>query len=329
MNENFAELLKEYDVKLDKKTVYNGQVSRVDRNSVLIESSFKSDVLIPMEEFTSLDGELKVGLDCEYQIKDFDDGFGQVVGTRQELIENRKWRYFEEFQNGNKTISGLAIKSSSGGLVVRIKGVNCFIPKSLLDINYKVKADDLVGQEIHAKIMKINKEKDGVVLSRKAQVQEDNNIQYPEKNPKVGDRVTGIVKNIADFGAFVDLGYKDALLHISEMSWTKVKSISDILSEGDKLECEVVSVSNDERAKISLSLKNLKENPWNEVNSGDKVKAVVVKKERYGVICALDSGIEGVINNENVDPEALEIGEEVQVEIDTIEIGKMTLKWIP
>lgn len=329
MSENFAELLEEYDVKLNKKAIYVGKVIRVDRNSVLIGSEFKSDVMIPMEEFTTFDGKVKEGLEFEYKIKDFDDGFGQVIGTRKELIENRKWKYFEDFQNENKTISGRAIKASSGGLVVLIKDVQCFIPKSLLDVSYKVKAEDLVGQEIHAKVMKINKEKDGVVLSRKAQIQEDNNIEYPEKNPEVGDLVTGIVKNIADFGAFIDLGYKDALLHISEISWTKVKSISDILKDGDKIECEVVSVSNDERSKISLSRKKLIENPWLKVKPGDEISAIVIKKERYGVICALQSGIEGVIGNENVDPEALEIGEAVQVEVDTVDTGKMTLKWIP
>lgn len=329
MSENFAELLEEYDVKLNKTTVYTGVISSVNRSSVLIGSNFKSDVLIPLEEFTVFDGDLKEGLEVEYQIKDLDDGYGQVVGTRKALIEKRKWAFFEEFQEENKTISGTAIKASAGGLVVRVKDVNCFIPKSLLDVSYKVKADDLVGQQIEAKVIKINKENGGVVLSRKAQIQEENNIEYPEQNPEVGDIVTGVVKNIADFGAFIDLGYKDALLHISEISWTKVKSISDILSEGEKIECQVVSVSQDERAKISLSLKNLKPNPWNEVKAGDQLKAVVVKKEKYGVICALDSGIEGVISNDSFDSEALELGEEVQVEIESVEVGKMTLKWIP
>jgi len=329
MSENFAELLEEYDVKLNKKTIYKGLIASINRGSVLIGSDFKSDVLIPIEEFTVFDGELKEGQEFEYQIKDFDDGFGQVIGTRKELIENRKWNYFEEFQNENKTITGMAVKASSGGLVVRVKDVSCFIPKSLLDVNYKVKADDLVGQEVQAKVIKINKDSNNVVLSRKAQIQEENNIEYPEKNPEVGDIVTGVVKNIADFGAFIDLGYKDALLHISEISWTKVKSISDILSEGDKIECQVVSVSQDERAKISLSLKNLKPNPWTEVKVGDQATAIVAKKERYGVICALENGIEGVISNDNVDPEALELGEEVQVEVESVEVGKMTLKWIP
>lgn len=329
MSENFAELLKEYDVKLNKKTIYKGVITSINRGSVLIGSKFKSDVLIPIEDFTVFDGELKEGQEFEYQIKDFDDGFGQVVGTRKELIENRKWNYFEEFQNENKTITGMAVKASSGGLVVRVKDVSCFIPKSLLDVNYKVKAEDLVGQEVQAKVIKINKDNNNVVLSRKAQIQEENNIEYPEKNPEVGDVVTGVVKNIADFGAFIDLGYKDALLHISEISWTKVKSISDILSEGDKIECQVVSVSQDERAKISLSLKNLKPNPWTEIKAGDQSTAIVAKKERYGVICALESGIEGVISNDNVDPEALELGEEIQVEVESVEVGKMTLKWIP
>lgn len=329
MSENFAELFEEYnEVELDKTRCYVGKIIEITKSSVFIDSPFKSSVSIPIEEFTKFDKDLKEGEEFDYQIKDYDDGFGQVMGTRKEIIENMKWGYFEKIQDNNETVTGMALKVSAGGLVVRVKEIQCFIPKSLLDIDFKVKADDLVGQSINAKIIKINKGTGGVVLSRKAQIQEERNIEYPDQDLKAGDIVTGVVKNIADFGAFIDLGYKDALLHISEMSWVRVKSIGDVVQEGDKLECKVVNVSQD--GKISLSLKSLTENPWNSVKVGDTIPAIVMKKEKYGVICSLENNIEGVINNSNVDPEALEIGEEIKVEVESIEAekGKMTLKWV-
>jgi len=136
----------------------------------------------------------------------------------------------------------------------------------------------------------------------------------------------GVIKNIADFGAFVDLGAKDALLHISEMSWKKVRSISEILKEGEEITCEIVNIGKDGR--ISLSIKSMIENPWEKYNVGDKRTAIVMKNDKIGVICSIEDGVEGILINENIDKEALEIGQEIDVVIERVESNKMALSWV-
>lgn len=328
MKENFAKLLEEFDsTDLSTDKVYTGVISDIDRKYVYIESNLKSSVLIPIDEFSIFDPEIKIGAEIDYEIKEFDNGFGQVLGSRKNLIEGKRWEYFESHKRENKAIKGEAVKASQGGLIVKVKDISCYIPKSLLDIDYKVTAESLVGQTIYAKVVKINKVTSSVVLSRKDQIKEDNKINVEDANYEIGQKVKGVIKNIADFGAFVDLGAKDALLHISEISWVKVRSISELFREGQEITCEIVNIS-EKDGKISLSIKSLIENPWEKYNVGDKEKAIVVRKEKFGVVCSFENGIEGVINNSNVDTEALEIGEEIQVEIENIEVGKMTLKWI-
>lgn len=327
MQENFKDLLNEYDVEdVNTENVYTGTVSEIDRRFVYVDSNMKSNIMIPLEDFSIFDEKVSVGSEIDYQIKEIDDGYGQMIGSRKEIVERKRWDYFEKHKNENKTIKGMAVKANGNGLVVRIKDVNCYIPKSLIDVDYKVKANSLVGQEIEAKVVKINKETSSVVLSRKDKIKEDNQVNAESVVYSVGDKVKGIIKNIADFGAFVDLGAKDALLHISEISWKKVRSISEVLKEGEEITCEIVSIGKDGR--ISLSIKSMIENPWEKYNVGDKKTAIVLKNDKVGVICSVEDGVEGILINENIDKETLEIGQEIDVIIEKVESNKMALSWV-
>lgn len=325
--ENFEDLLKEYELEeINTDTVYRGVVSEMDRKYVYVDSNMKSNIMIPLEDFSIFDEKVEVGSEIDYQIKELDDGYGQIIGSRKEIVEGKRWGFFEDHKKENKTIKGMALKANGNGLVVRIKDVNCYIPKSLIDTDYKVKASSLVGQEIEAKVVKINKATSSVVLSRKDKIKEDKQLNSENVVYNVGDKVKGVIKNIADFGAFVDLGAKDALLHISEMSWKKVRSISEILKEGEEITCEIVNIGKDGR--ISLSIKSMIENPWEKYNVGDKRTAIVMKNDKIGVICSIEDGVEGILINENIDKEALEIGQEIDVVIERVESNKMALSWV-
>jgi small subunit ribosomal protein S1 len=173
MNESFAELLKECDfvpMSLNKK--YNGVVVALTRNQVLIDSNLKSEVVIPIDEFSIFDKDLEKGQKFEYTIKDMDNGNGQIIGTRKNIIEDKKWDFFNDLKNNNKKVKGVVQKVINNGLVVSIKTFNCFVPKSLVDIKQLDNINKLVGQEIEVKVIKINKEKSNILVSRRAVIEE-------------------------------------------------------------------------------------------------------------------------------------------------------------
>jgi len=303
--EDYEKLLDMYDVSfrnLAEGQVVKGKVLKILPNEVIVDVGYKSEGIIDIEEFTGLDGKLHVAVGDEVDVllEKTENKEGYVVLSKEKAEKVRVWEAVEGAYNTGAIVAGRVIERIKGGLAVDI-GVRAFLPGSLVDIRPVRNLDSLKGKELRMRVIKVNRRRGNIVLSRKA-VLEEENLEKKKKTLEVleeGKRLTGVVKNITGYGAFLDLGGIDGLLHITDMSWGRINHPSELFNVGDEAEVVVLKYDRDTE-RVSLGYKQLKADPWERVGerypSGTRVNGKVVSLTDYGAFVELEEGVEGLVH---------------------------------
>ena len=300
MSESFAQLFEESLQELETRqgSVVKGTVVAIQKGFVLVDTGSKSESSIPAEEFTNAQGELevKVGDIVDVVLKAVDDGYGETVASRLDAKRNEAWIALEKAYDEQATVLGLVNGKVKGGFTVELNGVRAFLPGSLVDTRPARDADHLLGKELDFKVIKLDQKRNNVVVSRRAVIESENSQDRDEvlANLVEGSEVKGTVKNLTDYGAFVDLGGVDGLLHITDMAWKRVKHPSEIVNVGDEITVKVLKFDKD-RTRVSLGLKQLGQDPWaaiaqnHPVNS--KLTGKVTNLTDYGCFVEIIEGV--------------------------------------
>ncbi|MBD1400982.1 30S ribosomal protein S1 [Pelovirga terrestris] len=299
--ENFEELLKDYEqggFELKRNDVVQGTIVQVTPDAVVVDVGYKSEGMIPLREFADEKGEINVKVGDVYDVL-FGGGesdSGLIVLSKEKADRQKIWNSLEE----GAVVEGRIVSRIKGGLSVDI-GVNAFLPGSQVDLRPVRNLDKVIGQNFDFKIIKLNKRRGNIVLSRRVLLENERESQRGEtlKTLEENQVVEGIVKNLTDYGAFIDLGGIDGLLHITDMSWGRVKHPSDILAVGDKINVKVLKFDRD-KERVSLGLKQIAPDPWLDVAAkypiGSRVVGKVVSLTDYGAFVELEEGVEGLIH---------------------------------
>ncbi len=336
-NENFAEMLDKSLITLHTGDVVTGTVISVSNGEVSVNLGYKSDGIIPRNEFSEnpdVDPAdvVKAGDEIEVFVVRVNDGDGNVLVSRKRLEANKGYEEIEEAFNNKTTIKGKITEIVKGGLIALINNKRVFVPSSQISNRFVEDLTEFKNKEFDFNILEFDKAKRRIIAGRKELVQKE----IAEKRKKVfesihaGDKIEGTVSRIVDFGAFVDIGGVDGLIHISEMSWGRVKKVSDVLSEGDKVTVTVLDV-NSEKGKISLSLKDVNNDPWKSAPEkyaiGNIVEGKVVRMVPFGAFVELEEGVDGLIHISQISykhiakPEdVLEIGQVVKAKVTDFDV---------
>ena len=282
--------------------VFKGKVVNISPDFVLVDIGYKQEGLVPKREFTNYDGSLKVAMgdEIEVYLDKLESHLGNLVLSMDKAQILKAWDKISEACEDGTPVTGTVVAKVKGGLSVDI-GVKAFLPGSQIDVRPTRNLDKYIGKKMEFKVIKFNKKRGNIVLSRRAILQEERGKLRGEVLAQIeeGMVVKGIVKNITDYGAFIDLGGIDGLLHITDMSWGRVKHPSNILTLGDEIEVKILKFDKD-KERVSLGLKQVQENPWETANdkyvAGTKVKGEIVSVKDYGIFIELDDGIEGLIH---------------------------------
>ena len=330
MTESFAQLFEESLKGLETRqgAVVKGTIVAIQKGFVLVDTGSKSESAIPAEEFFNAQGELEVqvGDVVDVVLKAVDDGFGETVVSRSDAKRNEAWIVLEKAYDEQATVLGLVNGKVKGGFTVELNGVRAFLPGSLVDTRPVRDADHLLGKELEFKVIKLDQKRNNVVVSRRAVVESESSQDREEvlANLSEGAEVKGTVKNLTDYGAFVDLGGVDGLLHITDMAWKRVKHPSEIVNVGDEITVKVLKFDKD-RTRVSLGLKQLGQDPWvaiaenHPVNS--KLTGKVTNLTDYGCFVEILDGVEGLVHvsemdwtNKNIHPsKVVSLGDVVEV----------------
>lgn len=312
-------------VAFDPGTIVSGKVIRIEGDDVLIDVGYKSEGVVPLEEWRDVPEDPEPGMQVEVLLEEFEDQFGLLLLSKRKADRIREWEKIINTHGEGDVVTGRVIRKIKGGLLVNI-GVNVFLPASQVDIRRPHDIGVFIDTDIECVILKIDEARRNIVVSRRKLI-EDKRQELKEAllaNLVEGDTRKGVVKNIADFGAFVDLGGIDGLLHITDMSWGRISHPSDMVKIEDEIEVKVLNIDR-EREKIALGLKQLTASPWDGVEAkypvGDKVKGEVVNVMTYGAFVKLEDGIEGLVHisemswtkRVNHPTELVQIGDEVDV----------------
>ncbi|MFC2545132.1 MAG: S1 RNA-binding domain-containing protein, partial [Aggregatibacter sp.] len=305
MTESFAQLFEESlkDLETRQGAVVKGTIVAIQKGFVLVDTGSKSESAIPSEEFLNAQGELEVqvGDVVDVVLKAVDDGFGETVASRADAKRNEAWIVLEKAYDEQATVLGLVNGKVKGGFTVELNGVRAFLPGSLVDTRPVRDADHLLGKELEFKVIKLDQKRNNVVVSRRAVIESESSQDREEvlANLSEGAEVKGTVKNLTDYGAFVDLGGVDGLLHITDMAWKRVKHPSEIVNVGDEITVKVLKFDKD-RTRVSLGLKQLGQDPWaaiaenHPVNS--KLTGKVTNLTDYGCFVEILDGVEGLVH---------------------------------
>jgi small subunit ribosomal protein S1 len=329
--ENFEELFEKSLGERDFKVgdVVHGRVVEVQEDYVLVDINYKSEGMIPISEFRMVEGErnVKPGEEVEVFIDRIENENGMVVLSKDKADMLRAWNDISRAAENEEVIEGTVIAKVKGGLSVDI-GVKAFLPGSQIDLRPVRNMDVYIGKTYKFKVIKFNKRRGNIVLSRRALLEEERESLRTKTLDamKEGSVVRGMVKNITDYGAFIDLGGMDGLLHITDMSWGRVKHPSELLNVGDEIEVIVLKFDN-EKERVSLGMKQLKADPWEEVAKrfpvGQKLSGKVVSLADYGAFIELEEGIEGLIHVSEMSwtkrvkhpSQLVKVGDEVNVQV--------------
>jgi small subunit ribosomal protein S1 len=302
-DEEFSEMQKLYDETMQSVVegeIVTGTVLRFTENDVVVDIGFKSEGAIPIEEFGSPE-EVQIGDEVHVYLEHVEDQEGQVVLSKQKADFMRVWDRIREAHEGGEVVDGRLTRRIKGGIVVDLMGVEAFLPGSQIDIRQVKNFDQFIGEVFPLKVIKLNKSRSNIVVSRRVVLEEERKRRREEVLTELEvDQVRkGVVKNITDFGAFIDLGGVDGLLHITDMSWGRVSHPSELVAIGDELEVKILNYEA-ERDRISLGLKQLTPYPWEHVEEkypvGEKVRGKVVSITDYGAFVELEQGIEGLVH---------------------------------
>ncbi len=332
MSESFADLFEESLKELDMApgSIVTGTVVAIDNDYVTVNAGLKSEGVIPLEQFRDDEGacSLQVGDEVRVALESLEDGFGSTVLSRERAKRIESWEVLEKAFEEGEIVTGHIIGRVRGGLTINVQGLNAFLPGSLVDIRPLRDTAHLEGQELEFRIVKLDARSNNLVVSRRA-VLEDAYSKEREKlleKMEEGLVVKGVVKNLTDYGAFIDLGGIDGLLHITDIAWKRVKHPSEVLNVGDEIDVKVLKYDAD-RKRVSLGLKQLQEDPWTkligEYTVGSKVSAKVTNLTDYGCFAEISTGVEGLVHvsemdwtNKNIHPsKVVQVGDEVEVMI--------------
>lgn len=339
-NKSFEEMLNESLVQLRSGEVVKGKVLSVnDNGEVAVDLKYKSDGIIPRAEFSddvnvNPADVVKIGDEIEVYVVRVNDGDGNVLLSKKKVDADKNFIVIEEAFNEHKTVNGKVTDVVKGGLIANVDGVRVFVPSSQISNRYVEDLSSFVGKSFDFEILEFDKSRarTRIVAGRKALAQKE----IDEKRAKVfetinvGDRIDGTVSRIVEFGAFVDLGGVDGLIHISEMSWGRVKKVTDVLKVGDKVTVTVLDV-NPEKGKISLSLKDLNADPWNTAAEkyavGNVVTGKVVRMVPFGAFVELEEGVDGLVHISQIaykhveKPEdELTVGQEINAKVTELDL---------
>jgi small subunit ribosomal protein S1 len=330
MSENFAELFEESLVEIDMNpgAIVSGTVIDIDSDWVTVHAGLKSEGVIAKSEFLDDQGafELEVGSVVKVALETVEDGFGATKLSREKAKRAEMWMELEAAYEKNDVVTGVINGKVKGGFTVDLNNIRAFLPGSLIDVRPLKDTLHLEGQLLEFRLIKLDQKRNNVVVSRRAVLE---TVSTEERDALLetlqeGMSVKGIVKNLTDYGAFVDLGGVDGLLHITDMSWKRIKHPSEIVNVGDEISVKVLKYDR-ERNRVSLGLKQLGEDPWLAIKGrypkNARVKAVVTNLTDYGCFAELETGVEGLVHvsemdwtNKNIHPsKVVQLGQEVDV----------------
>ncbi|PCJ41420.1 MAG: 30S ribosomal protein S1 [SAR86 cluster bacterium] len=332
MSESFAELFEESlkDIQMKSGSIVTGIIIDIDSDWVTVHAGLKSEGVIARQEFLTDQGEftLKVGDEVKVALETVEDGFGETKLSREKAKRAETWMVLESAIENNEPVIGVINGKVKGGFTVDVNTIRAFLPGSLVDVRPVRDVDHLMFKELEFKLIKLDQKRNNVVVSRRAVLESVNSEERDEllASLQEGQSVKGVVKNLTDYGAFVDLGGVDGLLHITDMSWKRIKHPSEIVEVGAEIDVKILKFDR-ERNRVSLGLKQLGEDPWIEIKKrypeNTKVKAVVTNLTDYGCFAELEEGVEGLVHvsemdwtNKNIHPSKLvNLGDEVEVMI--------------
>jgi small subunit ribosomal protein S1 len=336
MSESFAELFEESfaSQQIKQGAIITGTVVAVNDDVVLISAGLKSEAVIPIEQFHNEKGEAEVSVGDEFEVAldAVEDGFGETRLSREKAVRARTWIQLEKAFEKGEIVNGVINGRVKGGFTVEIDNVRAFLPGSLVDVRPVRDPAYLEGKSLEFKVIKLDQRRNNVVVSRRAVVEQE----YSEEREQLleslqeGNTVKGIVKNLTDYGAFVDLGGIDGLLHITDMAWKRVKHPSEVVNVGDEIDVKILKFDR-ERQRVSLGIKQLGDDPWHDLARRyppqTRIFGKVTNIADYGCFVEIEEGVEGLVHvsemdwtNKNVNPsKVVTIGEEVEVMVIEID----------
>ncbi|WP_409048894.1 30S ribosomal protein S1 [Proteus mirabilis] len=330
MTESFAQLFEESLKTIETRpgAIVRGVIVAIDKDVVLVDAGLKSESAIPVEQFKNAQGELEiqVGDEIDVALDAVEDGFGETVLSREKAKRHEAWLMLEKAYEENETVVGIINGKVKGGFTVELNGIRAFLPGSLVDVRPVRDTTHLENKELEFKVIKLDQKRNNVVVSRRAVIESENSAERDQllENLQEGMEVKGIVKNLTDYGAFVDLGGVDGLLHITDMAWKRVKHPSEIVNVGDEITVKVLKFDR-ERTRVSLGLKQLGEDPWVAIAKrypeGTKLTGRVTNLTDYGCFVEIEEGVEGLVHvsemdwtNKNIHPsKVVNVGDVVEV----------------
>ena len=330
MTESFAQLFEESLKTIETRpgSIVRGVVVAIDKDIVLVDAGLKSESAIPAEQFKNAQGELEiqVGDEVDVALDAVEDGFGETQLSREKAKRHEAWITLEKAYEEAATVTGVINGKVKGGFTVELNGIRAFLPGSLVDVRPVRDTLHLEGKELEFKVIKLDQKRNNVVVSRRAVIESENSAERDQllENLQEGMEVKGIVKNLTDYGAFVDLGGVDGLLHITDMAWKRVKHTSEIVNVGDEITVKVLKFDR-ERTRVSLGLKQLGEDPWVAIAKrypeGTKLTGRVTNLTDYGCFVEIEEGVEGLVHvsemdwpNKNIHPsKVVNVGDVVEV----------------
>lgn len=318
----------------DDGDLVKGTIVKIDKEEVLVDIGYKSEGVIPARELSirhdvNPGEEVTLGDEIEALVLQKEDKEGRLILSKKRAAYEKAWGNIEDLKKSGGVVKGTVIEVVKGGLIVDI-GLRGFLPASLVELRRVRDLHQYIGQEFECKIIELDRNRNNVVLSRRAYLEEAHSEQRKDflENLKPGERRKGVISSIVNFGAFVDLGGVDGLIHVSELSWKHVENPREVVQEGDEVEVEVLSVELD-RDRVSLSLKNTQEDPWRvfarEHRLGDVVKGKVTKLVPFGAFVEVADGIEGLVHISELSEDHVELPDAVvaidqEVEVKVIDI---------
>lgn len=330
MTESFAQLFEESLKEIETRpgSIVRGVVVAIDKDVVLVDAGLKSESAIPAEQFKNAQGELEiqVGDEVDVALDAVEDGFGETLLSREKAKRHEAWITLEKAYEDAETVTGVINGKVKGGFTVELNGIRAFLPGSLVDVRPVRDTLHLEGKELEFKVIKLDQKRNNVVVSRRAVIESENSAERDQllETLQEGMEVKGIVKNLTDYGAFVDLGGVDGLLHITDMAWKRVKHPSEIVNVGDEITVKVLKFDR-ERTRVSLGLKQLGEDPWVAIAKrypeGTKLTGRVTNLTDYGCFVEIEEGVEGLVHvsemdwtNKNIHPsKVVNVGDVVEV----------------
>jgi small subunit ribosomal protein S1 len=317
-------------VQLQTGELITAEVMHIDDEVVIVNAGLKSEGVIPTSQFKNENGELtvKVGDSVEVVIEQLEDGFGETRLSREKANRIKAWEDLEKAYESQSVVTGVLTGKVKGGFTVAIDSIRAFLPGSLVDVRPVRDPSYLEGKELEFKVIKLDRKRNNVVVSRRAVVETEMSAERDAllANLEEGQIVKGVVKNITDYGAFVDLGGVDGLLHITDLAWKRVKHPSEVVNVGDEIEARVLRYDR-ERNRVSLGLKQLGEDPWADLPrrypEGTRLFGTVTNLTEYGAFVEIEEGVEGLVHvsemdwtNKNIHPnKVVQVGDEVEVMI--------------